>query len=91
MSFSGADTARLRGLAAQTDQTLDALQNAKALLVEMCTIVPTMWVGADADRFVGSVNSEHLPALGRAIGRLERAANDMRTAAQQQDDTSARL
>jgi len=86
--FFGAETDELRALAAETDQIGDLVIETRAFLVGLIDVMPTIWVGDDATQLTTSIAQTHAPALQATAGRLATAANEMRTSANRQDQTS---
>ncbi len=83
----GADVAQLRSAATEFDRTAQELGAIRTLLAGSVARAP--WRGADADRFRGEWDAQHVRALTLAAQRLQDAANALRRNADAQEQTSA--
>lgn len=88
MTMFGASPEGLRSLASEADEMLTVVTEARALLTDVVGVVPTIWVGDDADAFVNLVSGSHIPGLQSTMGRLEQAIVELRTSADAQERTS---
>ena len=88
MTIFGASPEGLRTLASEADEMLSVVTDARALLTDVVGVIPTIWTGADADAFVSTVTSAHIPRLQSTMTRLEQASAELRTSADAQERTS---
>lgn len=89
--FSGSNTEELRRLANEGEQTIQVLIDAERIIDQLIAEMPSVWTGADAERFLSELHGVHKPAVMQAKSRLDQAIVTMRRNAQAQDDTSARF
>lgn len=87
--FFGADTYILRQLAGEADELAAMLTETASVLNRALGLLPSIWVGPDADAFAQLITDDHMPRLNAATERLGQAASSMRGSARSQDAVSS--
>ncbi|CAG7844926.1 hypothetical protein USB125703_01179 [Pseudoclavibacter triregionum] len=88
--MQGGDPADMERVAGIIDGQRQEIEGAlKELQTKVHSLIPTIWNGPDAEKFVGDFDAEVKPQFDEVIREMTEAAAELRRNAKEQAQTSA--